>query len=368
MGVVALLVLLASLALSGPRETGALDGPQPGVEWAKIETYRPRNLTLESIRRHGAIGSLNEGVEIQVQGMPARLMAWPGIGFQNQSIHVLTLRPGTESLKYTYALAEESFVCLFGQGEVFLRGQWVAIAPGDVAYFPEGITHAARNPATNTRDFVLISQITPPQIDLYVNGGFYDLKKAVFDYDAVFAAEKRATPGRLPQGLEAQYRETHPSLRAWNLSTEEIRRQGALFNIFRGAEFTGIDVPMRLILFPGYGTRFAGLHCAILPSQKTTKIHTHPISEDIIVTLSGRGWGYVDGKAVAQNQFDAAMATVLARHGGGGSQTANDPPGFVIGFGSPPQLDLYIETPYYKNGVYVRPEFKILSISQNGGK
>src|SRR5262249_26498250 len=144
------------LFVAGPRGSGAHNGPDPGVEWAPIEQYRPRNLTLDRIRRHGAIGNLKEGIEIKVQGVSARLLAWPGIGYQNESLHVLTLRPADETKSYTYALAEESLVCLFGQGEVYLQGQWITIAAGDVAYFPEGIAHAMRNPKSNSKDFVLI--------------------------------------------------------------------------------------------------------------------------------------------------------------------------------------------------------------------
>jgi hypothetical protein len=70
---------------------------------------------------------------------------------------------------------------------------------------------------------------------------------------------------------------------------------------------------------------------------------------------------YIDGKRVNTSLHDVTMATVLARHGGG---ARGDGDGFVLGFGSPPQLDLYIRTEYYKDGKYIRPEFKRLELKK----
>ncbi|HEX3421619.1 MAG TPA: hypothetical protein VHT01_10330 [Candidatus Udaeobacter sp.] len=61
------------------------------------EKWRARFRTHDQIRSHGAIGNLNDGVEITTQGVRTRLIAWPGNGFQTESVHVLTLAPGEES-------------------------------------------------------------------------------------------------------------------------------------------------------------------------------------------------------------------------------------------------------------------------------
>ena len=45
---------------------------------------------------------------------------------------------------------------------------------GDIAYFPEHVPHALRNPKDNSQDFVLVNQICPPQFDLYEPAGYYD--------------------------------------------------------------------------------------------------------------------------------------------------------------------------------------------------
>lgn len=76
------------------------------------------------IRAGGAIGSLVEGVELDVHGVPIRLVAWPGIGSQTEAVPVLTLHPGANSSAYTSHVSEEAMVCLAGRGEVNLRGAW----------------------------------------------------------------------------------------------------------------------------------------------------------------------------------------------------------------------------------------------------
>ncbi len=50
--------------------------------------YREWNRSHEEIRSRGAMGNLNRGIEIETHGVSTRLIAWPGNGFQTQSIHV----------------------------------------------------------------------------------------------------------------------------------------------------------------------------------------------------------------------------------------------------------------------------------------
>jgi len=49
---------------------------------------------------------------------------------------------------------------------VYLRGDRVPIEPGDIAYFPERVPHALRNPKGNSQNFVVVNQICPPQFRL----------------------------------------------------------------------------------------------------------------------------------------------------------------------------------------------------------
>ena len=100
-----------------------------GAKRAAEETYRVRNRTHQEIRQRGAIASLNEGIEIETHGIRTRLIAWSGTGFQTESVHVLTHRPGDQSTVYRYDMADEAMICLKGKGEVFL---WEAVFSPEV--------------------------------------------------------------------------------------------------------------------------------------------------------------------------------------------------------------------------------------------
>lgn len=251
-----------------------------------IDAYRERNRTRQQIRQGGAIANLNDGIEIEIHGVLTRLIAWPGNGFQTQSVHVLTLAPGVESERYTYDMAEEAMICLKGGGEVFLRGRWVDIVPGDIVFYPERTPRAMRNPASNDRDFVLVTQIAPPEFGLYAPAGFYDQTKGVMVDDALEAAKARATSDQLSPENEMRLSESHPELRAWNLSVDEIRRDGALFNAYKGAAFGGLDVPMVLVLWPGYGVRSTGFHFGRMDAGQVAHLHSHPVSDEAVINWS----------------------------------------------------------------------------------
>ena len=60
------------------------------------EIYSESNRTRDEIRLGGAIGNLNGGIEITTHGIPTRVIAWPGNGFQTLSVHVLTHRPANQ--------------------------------------------------------------------------------------------------------------------------------------------------------------------------------------------------------------------------------------------------------------------------------
>ena len=124
------------------------------------ETHQARYRTFQELRRAGGIGNLSQGPEIRVHGLSTRLIAWPGTGYQTQSVHVVTLRPGDESERYAYQLAEEACLCHKGRGEVFLRGRWCRMEAGDMAYFPEGVERALRN--RGPADFILVGPAVAP--------------------------------------------------------------------------------------------------------------------------------------------------------------------------------------------------------------
>lgn len=320
------------------------------------ETYAERNRSYEEIRRKGALGNLNEGIEITLHEMPTRLIAWPGNGFQTESIHVLTLSPGTEGQKYSYDLSEEAYLCLKGKGEVFFRNQWLTLESGDIVYFPPGHIHSARN-LNGSEDFILVSSTTPPSIDLYEAAGFYNKKQGVIDVQAVQEAKGRILPGKMSKICELRHTESYPELRAWNLKAAEIRQDGALFNYYKGSTFDNHGAPMRFVLWPGYGTRSAGFHSVHLSPKEIFYIHSHPTSDECIINFSGSGLAYVGDHWVEFSPNDYILAPCGVLHGGPYNNNLSEEQILAGGFASPPQLDLYMLTDYYEKGKFKSPPF-----------
>lgn len=311
-----------------------------------IEEHRAKNFTHHEIRARGAVGNLAEGAENRTHGVRTRMIAWPGNGYITEAVHVLTLSPGESSTHYTYDLAEEAMLCFQGSGEALVRGQWVTIKPGDLAYFPEGVEHAVRNPADSKRDLILVTQISPPQLDLYVDGGFYHKQLGVMNFEAIQKATFNAHPAQLSKTLEMGYHDTHPEVRPWSLTPEEVRSGGALFNVYRGAEFSGIGVgPMRLILWPGAGTQRCGFNYTYVAADVPDIAHYHPASDECLILWAGRAEAFLGDRWIDLEPLDVVLAPCGVMHGHRSRQ-----PTFFGGFASPPQHDLLVNTPYYSDG------------------
>ena len=349
-------------------EGSAASPPEPAGKKSAVddEAYRARNRTHEEIRQRGAISSLNDGIEIETHGIRTRIIAWPGNGFQTESVHVLTHRPGDESPMHRYDMADEAMICLKGKGEVYLRDRWVEIEPGDIAYFPEGLERATRNPRDNDRDFVLVNSISSPQFDLYEPFGYYDKEQGVMRFEAIEEAKKAARVGNLSPENELRHNGSHPQLRAKNLQTDDIRRNGALFNVFEGAAFRGFEpahmpdfgkAHMVLNLWPGYGVSRTGFHFAHGLPTMPTRIHSHPVVDECLILWAGKGQFYCHDRWVEAETFDCVLAPSGVRHQMKGRANPLARGWYGGGFASPPQLDLYMETQYWRDGKFDRPPF-----------
>ncbi|MCL9683998.1 cupin domain-containing protein [Legionella maioricensis] len=320
------------------------------------EDYLAQNRSHAQIRSSGAIGNLNEGIEIMINNLPTRLIAWPGNGFQTESVHVITVKPGLESPLYNYQISEEALLCVQGKGEVYLRDQWVEIEPGDIAYFPENIKHGIRNATQNRDDFILVSSITPPLVSLYIDSGFYIEELGKMDFDAAEAAKKASTPGKLSPINHLRYRETHSELRAWNLKANDVRKNGGLFNMFKGAEFNANGSPMRFILWPGHGSRQCGFHLTRCATGDLFAAHTHPVSDECVIVWAGSARGFLDNHWLEMGIHECLLAPCGVPHGGplniktqvvGTIEQSKDT--LWGGFASPPQGDLYLRAGYIQN-------------------
>jgi quercetin dioxygenase-like cupin family protein len=324
------------------------------------ERYQAKFRTRAEIRARGAIGNLQDGPTITTHGLATRLIAWPGNGFQTEAVHVLTLPPGTACDPYAYTMAEEAMLGLAGSGEVLLRDQWRQLQAGDVAYFPEGVVHAVRNPADAAEELVLVTQITPPQFDLYETAGFYDRAQGTLNLPTIFKATLNAHRVDLPTSQMA-FHDDDSGARVQNLAAPDVRHGGALFNVYLGTPFPGLGLPAQLVLWPGAGTRTAGFNFALAPAHATDNMHVHPVSDECLVLWEGECEGYTaDGYArsefIALETYDVILAPCGVLHGHRSVAT----PSVLGGFASPPQLDLLIDGAYYENGVFSQATFERL--------
>lgn len=318
------------------------------------DELRARYRSAKKIRSEGAVGNLFDGISITAHGLDTRLLAWPGTGYQTESVHVTTVHPGQQSDRYTYDLAEEAILCRYGTVEVWLRDQWVTLKPGDMAYIPEGVERQIRNPAANQADAIVVNQICPPQFDLYADHGLYNSALGAMNFDSIEKAAINAVPVRPPAPKEMAFNDDQPGVRAQNLAPAEVKAKGALFNVLMGVAFTGIGLPMRLVLWPGAGTRLVGFNYAYCGTNVQDTIHKHPISDEFLVMWSGSGQFYIGGIGwVDAEENDVILAPCGIAHGH--RSTMGRGPSLMGGFASPPQMDLMIPTSYYKNGVYSHP-------------
>jgi mannose-6-phosphate isomerase-like protein (cupin superfamily) len=340
-------------------------------EIMEIQDYWERYRTHAQVRQSGALSNLGDGIPITTHGIDTRPIAWPGNGFQTLSVHVLTLPTGAEGESYAYDMAEEAMVCFKGKGEVYLRGQWVSLEPGDIAYFPATTERAARN-LDGADDFVLVTCISPPQLDLYQPAGFYDETNKVMNFEAIEYAKINTKRVQYDPANEMAFRDTHSELRAWNLSNDEIRRGGALFNAFYGGALQGLvqgaatgagdeTAPMLLILFAGFGTGATGFNFACMTPGMTADIHTHPVSDECVINWAGGDLAWMGDRWVATGPYDCLLAPCGVRHGAMVPADARE--NYIVGgLAAPPQLDLLINSGYYADGRFTRPEFKHLAV------
>lgn len=335
----------------------------------ELESYWERYRTHRQIRQEGALSNLGDGIPITTHGIDTRPIAWPGNGFQTESVHVLTVKPGEESERYAYEMAEEAMVCFKGKGQIYLRGEWRDVAPGDIAYFPFDVERAVRNPAENQEDFVLVTSISPPQFDLYAPAGLYDPVNKVMNYEAVEYAKINTKRVQYSNVNEMAFHDNCSEIRAWNLDNHEIRTGGALFNAFYGGALTGLvqggteDGPpdMLLILFGGFGTGATGFNFSCMQPGMTADIHTHPVSDECIVNWWGGDQVWLGDRWLPTESYDCILAPCGVRHGSF-VPAEPDQPLFVGGFAAPPQLDLLIQSGYYKDGKFTRPPFSRLKV------
>jgi hypothetical protein len=168
-------------------------------------------------------------------------------------------------------------------------------------------------------------------------------------------------PGCISAPLALAYRESEPAARAWNRGEHDVRTQGAILKVFMCTFFDTMNIPARLILWPGAGCRTAGFNFALCPEPTTDFIHTHPVSDECLFLWAGKGMAYTGRGWMEMGPLDCILAPCGVFHGTWGV----DGPTFWGGFASPPQLDLVVKTNYYHDGVISPAPFTRLNFPED---
>jgi gentisate 1,2-dioxygenase len=147
--------------------------------------------------------------------------------------------------------------------------------------------------------------------------------------------------------------------RARNRTREEIRTRGAIFNINEGIDIdNGNKCLTRLIGWPGIGTRMVAFHLLIHKPGGSFATHGHPISEESMTCIRGKGevnFGSGWVKIEAGNVLFAPIGCVHA--------TRNDSDStedfIVLSYTCPSPLEYYQEI-----GLMASGEFNMTAIDK----
>jgi len=316
---------------------------------------RAANRSAAEISRRGAIFNVNEGIVIEEgDGCQTRLVGWPGNGTRMVSFHVLTHRADGSFAHHAHPNSEESLICIAGRGEIDLGRGWVPVEAGNAIFVPAGCRHATRVAPGSSDDFVILSYNCPPPMEYYQSKGL--MKKGAFDQGAIDHLLLLSTPGAIAPVCTARLNDLGGNERGELKGAAEVARSGGVFNLFRGAAFTGYGCLMRFILWPGVGTKMIGQHIAFHEPGTAFAPHVHPISEDAVPVEDGTGQLYLESRWIDAGIGDILYAPAGVRHGTGCRPA--EPRMFICsGCASPPQFDLYELAGYLKDGEFTDFEF-----------
>ncbi|MDN5345279.1 MAG: hypothetical protein PWQ18_1393 [Clostridia bacterium] len=312
---------------------------------------RAFNRTREEIRIRGAVFNINEGIDIQdSKNCTTRLVGWPGMGTRMVSFHLLIHKPGGGYDIHYHPMSVESLICVRGKGEINLGSGWVTIAAGNAIYVPAGRPHATRNTAESQEDFIVLSYNCPPPMEYYQKIGLF--VNGDFDWRAIDSMLLRVQRDNIPEECVMSLNDFGGNERGEVKGPEEVSHSGGIFNVYRGAPFTGNGGLMKFVLWPGAGCTMVGQHTAYHEPGKAFIPHIHPISEDAIFCFDGKGMGYLESRWIKVREGDIVYAPALIKHGTGChiSQTKTF---LTSGCATPPQYDLYEKAGYLKEGKFV---------------
>lgn len=140
--------------------------------------------------------------------------------------------------------------------------------------------------------------------------------------------------------------------RAINRTFDEIRNRGAIFNINEGIEVA--DSPRcitRLIGWPGVGTRMVSFHLLTHLSGGGYEFHSHPMSEESLICIRGRGEINLGRGWVEVAPGNAIFVPAGCRHATRNLAGAEDD-FIILSYNCPPPMEFYQKMGLMKGGAF----------------
>lgn len=141
-------------------------------------------------------------------------------------------------------------------------------------------------------------------------------------------------------------RDHDPAEDAAAAEADRVRRYGGVFKLGGGPAFEqrgGLGV--NLVVTPNVGSRGIGLTAGFHAPGVSFAPHRHPLSEEILVAVKGRGQFYLHDRWIDVEEGDVVYAPEGILHGTRNPST-NTETFVTIGCAAPPQLDLYQRSGY----------------------
>ena len=151
--------------------------------------------------------------------------------------------------------------------------------------------------------------------------------------------------------------------RAYNRTRDEIRNRGAIFNINEGIDIdNGNKCLTRLIGWPGIGTRMVAFHLLIHKPGGSFEMHSHPISEESVTCIRGKGEVNFGSGWVKIEAGNVLFAPIGSAHA-----TRNDPSStedfIALSYVCPSPLEYYQDIGLMANGEFLTTEIDKLILN-----
>lgn len=317
-----------------------------------LDPVRATGRTPEEVAAEGAIFDINGGAVFTANGALMRFIVWPGAGCRMLGGHLALHPPGIAFRPHVHPISEDAILTLQGHGDAFLVDKWIEVGPGDIIYAPAGVEHGTANLGGRDSTYIAHGYAGPPQFELYEWAGYF--KNGHFDREAIQTGV--SAPGsrdlELTDEFELDGIPAWGAERAETRTPDQIRRNGAIFNINGGVSCREFGPLTRFVLAPFTGAQLISATVVVHEPGEAFEPHAHLVSDEATLIIKGRGQVFLGGSWSEVKPGDILYTPPGVEHGTRNSPGSSDLL-VSISFACPPPFDLYSRAGILVNGRFV---------------